>query len=66
MFLINLQLWPRNRKIPGGGSFNMRGGGFNNRGKRLLRCLSKEYKLSYLDKEALLSTGIPVMIGNLN
>ena len=31
MFLINFQLWARNRKIPGGGSFNIRGG-FNNRG----------------------------------
>ena len=27
MFLINFQLWARNRKIPGGGSFNIRGGG---------------------------------------
>ena len=26
MFLINFQLWARNRKIPGGGSFNIRGG----------------------------------------
>ena len=35
MFLINVQLWARNRKIPGGGSFNIRGG-VNNRGKRLM------------------------------
>ena len=27
MFLINFQLWARIRKIPGGGSFNIRGGG---------------------------------------
>ena len=37
MFLINFQLWARNRKIPGGGSFNIRGGGgVIKRGKRLL------------------------------
>ena len=27
MFLINFQLWARNRKIPVGGSFNIGGGG---------------------------------------
>ena len=36
MFLINFQLWARNSKIPAGGSFNIRGG-FNNRGKGLIR-----------------------------
>ena len=37
MFLINFQLWARSRKIPGGGSFNIRGGGgVNKRGKRLV------------------------------
>ena len=35
MFLINFQLWARNRKIPGGGSFNIRAGGGINQGKRL-------------------------------
>ena len=34
MFLINFQLRARNRKIPAGGRFNVRGG-FDNRGKGL-------------------------------
>ena len=29
MFFINFQLWARNRKIPGGGSFNIGGGLLN-------------------------------------
>ena len=34
MLLINFQLWARNRKISGAGSFHIRGW-FNTRGKRL-------------------------------
>ena len=48
MFLINFQLWARNRKNPGGGSFNIRGE-FNSRGKGLL-CLPSS---------CLCSTGLP-------
>ena len=42
MFLINFQLWARSRKIPGGGSFNIRGGVIK-RGKRLVFIRGSQY-----------------------